>query len=38
LADAEALLVNVPEEMLTNSDLEALGWKVYPDELDSGKV
>lgn len=28
LAEADALLVNVPDKI----DLEALGWKVYPDE------
>jgi uncharacterized protein (TIGR00369 family) len=32
LADANAVLVNVPDEMLANADLEALGWKVYPME------
>lgn len=32
LAEAEAVLVNVPEEMLENADLESLGWKVYPIE------
>ena len=32
LAEAEALLVNVPPEMVNSSDLETLGWKVYPDE------
>jgi len=32
LAEAEALLVNLPESMLEQADLEALGWKVYPDE------
>lgn len=32
LAEAEALMVNVPNEMLEVADLEALGWKVYPDE------
>lgn len=37
LADAEALLVNVPDEILEKSDLDALGWKVYPDEPDSGR-
>jgi acyl-coenzyme A thioesterase PaaI-like protein len=31
LAEAEALLVDVPEGMLSGVDLEALGWKVYPD-------
>ena len=30
LAQAEALLVNVPEESYQNEDLESLGWKVYP--------
>lgn len=31
LAEAEALLVEVPDEMLASVDLEALGWKVYPE-------
>ena len=31
LAEAEALLVNVPDEIQTGVDLQALGWKVYPD-------
>jgi acyl-coenzyme A thioesterase PaaI-like protein len=31
LAEAEALLVNVPEGIANQVDLEALGWKVYPD-------
>jgi uncharacterized protein (TIGR00369 family) len=31
LAEAEALLVDVPEELTNQVDLEALGWKVYPD-------
>lgn len=31
LAEAEALLVNVPEGIADRVDLEALGWKVYPD-------
>lgn len=30
LAEADAILVDVPEEMLANADLEALGWRVYP--------
>ena len=30
LAEADALLVNVPDEYLVGSDLDALGWKVYP--------
>ena len=32
LADAELVLVDIPEEELREFDLEALGWKVYPDE------
>ena len=32
LAEAEAVMVNVPEQMLANVNLEALGWKVYPEE------
>lgn len=31
LAEAEAVLVNVPDEIKDNVDLEELGWKVYPD-------
>ena len=31
LAEAEALLVNVPQDLVTNVDLEALGWKIYND-------
>jgi acyl-coenzyme A thioesterase PaaI-like protein len=31
LAEADALLVNVPESVTEEVDLEALGWKVYPD-------
>lgn len=30
LAEADAMLVNIPEEMLGNTDLKSLGWKVYP--------
>jgi acyl-coenzyme A thioesterase PaaI-like protein len=32
LAEADALLVNIPEEVLEEVDLESLGWKVYPDQ------
>jgi len=32
LAEANAILVNVPEETIENADLESLGWKVYPIE------
>ena len=31
LAEAEALLVNVPSELLASTNLNALGWKVYPE-------
>jgi len=32
LVEANALLVNLPEETLDATNLEELGWKVYPDE------
>jgi acyl-coenzyme A thioesterase PaaI-like protein len=32
LAESDALLVDIPEEFIDNSDLEELGWKVYPDD------
>jgi acyl-coenzyme A thioesterase PaaI-like protein len=32
LAEAEALLVDIPAEVIGAADLPALGWKVYPDE------
>jgi acyl-CoA thioesterase FadM len=31
LAEAEAMLVNVPDGIANQVDLESLGWKVYPD-------
>jgi acyl-coenzyme A thioesterase PaaI-like protein len=31
LAEAEALLINVPEEIVNNVDLRSLGWKVDLD-------
>ncbi len=31
LAEANALLINVPAEQFNTSDLERLGWKIYPD-------
>ena len=31
LVDANALLMNIPQEMLEQADLETLGWKVYPE-------
>lgn len=33
LAEAEVLLVDVPEGMLQGVDLESLGWKVYEESL-----
>jgi acyl-coenzyme A thioesterase PaaI-like protein len=32
LAEAEGLLVALPDEVLDTTNLEELGWKVYPDE------
>jgi acyl-coenzyme A thioesterase PaaI-like protein len=31
LAEAEALLINVPDQVVDQVDLENIGWKVYPD-------
>jgi len=31
LAEAEGLMVGLPEDVLKNMDKEALGWKVYKD-------
>jgi acyl-coenzyme A thioesterase PaaI-like protein len=31
LAEAEVLLVDLPEEIIDRTDLEELGWKVYQD-------
>ena len=31
LAEANSLLVNVPEDQFDVQDLERLGWKIYPD-------
>jgi acyl-coenzyme A thioesterase PaaI-like protein len=31
LAEAEALLINVPDQIVDQVDLENIGWKVYPD-------
>lgn len=31
LAEAEALLVDVPQDVVSTGDMEALGWKVYDD-------
>lgn len=32
LAEAELVLVDIPESQLAEVDLEALGWQVYPDK------
>ncbi len=34
LAEAEALLVNVPDEVVGSVDLDALGWRVYEEAED----
>jgi acyl-coenzyme A thioesterase PaaI-like protein len=31
LAEANTLLINVPADQFNTSDLERLGWRVYPD-------
>jgi acyl-coenzyme A thioesterase PaaI-like protein len=31
LAEADALMVDVPEDVISQVDLETLGWKVYED-------
>jgi hypothetical protein len=32
LAEAKALLVNLPEEAIDEESLEDLGWKIYDEE------
>jgi acyl-coenzyme A thioesterase PaaI-like protein len=32
LAEADAVLVDVPPSVIDTTNLEALGWKVYPEE------
>jgi acyl-coenzyme A thioesterase PaaI-like protein len=32
LAEAQAVLVNIPEDVLASADLDALGWKHYPED------
>lgn len=32
LAEAEALLINIPEQVLQNVDLSQLGWQIYPED------
>ena len=31
LAEAEALLINVPDQVVQNVDLAELGWQIYPE-------
>jgi acyl-coenzyme A thioesterase PaaI-like protein len=31
LAEANTLLINVPDDLLDHANLETLGWKVYPE-------
>jgi acyl-coenzyme A thioesterase PaaI-like protein len=33
LAQAEALLVDVPDDIVQTTNLDDLGWKVYPDDV-----
>ncbi len=33
LAEADAILVDVPPDVVSTDNLQALGWKVYPDEV-----
>lgn len=32
LAEAHALMIKVPDQVLNSVDVEALGWKIYPEE------
>jgi len=32
LAEAEALLINVPDQVVQNVDLAELGWQIYPED------
>lgn len=34
LAEAQAILIDVPQEILADSDLESLGWRVYPQDVE----
>ena len=31
LVEADAVLINIPEDMLANANLDNLGWKIYPE-------
>ena len=35
LAQAEALLIDIPEEVIESVDIEALGWKVYEETVEN---
>ena len=35
LAEAELVLVDIPESQLAEVDPDALGWRVYPEKEDS---
>jgi hypothetical protein len=37
LAEGDVLLVDIPPEVLGGVDLDALGWRVYPDETEPGE-
>lgn len=32
LVEADAILIDIPQETLSTVDMEAVGWKIYPDE------
>ena len=32
LAEADALLIDVPEDLINAVDLETLGWRIYPQD------
>ena len=38
LAQAELLLINVPEDIVGSVDLEKLGWKVYEEGIEAGNL
>ncbi|MFM8321795.1 MAG: PaaI family thioesterase [Chloroflexota bacterium] len=37
LAEAEAVLVDIPADKIPLDDLDQLGWKVYPDEVEEAQ-
>lgn len=38
LAEADALMIDVPAEVVDTTDLEAIGWKVYEDGPERGET